>query len=247
MDDPPLVSCILPTRDRPEFIQQAVWHFLRQDYPNKQLVVVDDGNRAIGDLLPNDDHIKYVRLEQKKPLGGKRNVACEVATGEIIAHLDDDDWMAPDRVRLEVEALFRSETDVCGLRPLRYFRLESGEAFLYRHPRADKWVAPGTLVYRRAAWATKRFPEITAGEGEAFAAMFEPTRIHTLDAPDLYVALLHPGNVSAVDTRSNGWQRRPIDEVSRLIQPDREFYVRLRNGSIPTAAHTPRGTPSVTV
>lgn len=247
MDDPPLVSCIMPTNDRQQFIDQAVSYFLRQDYPNKQLVVVDDGERAIGDMLPADDRIKYLRLERRMPLGAKRNVACEVATGEIIAHLDDDDWMASDRVRLQVEALFRSEAELCGLSPLRYFRLETGEAYVYRHPGTGPWVAPGTFVYRRSSWATRRFPEIEAGESEAFASMFEPSQIHALDAPDLYVALLHPGNLSAVDPLASGWRRCPIDEVGRLIQPDREFYVRLRNGSTHTSAYTPRASPSVTV
>ena len=236
----------MPTGDRPHFTQQAAWYFLRQDYPNKQLVVVDDGNKAIGDLLPADDRIKYVRLDQRMPLGVKRNLACDAASGEIIAHFDDDDWMAPDRVRLQVEALLSSGADISGLSRVRYFRLESGEAYLYGNPRDDRWLAPGTLVYRRSAWATKRFPEIRFGEGEAFVSKFDPARIHCLDAPDLYVALLHPGNVNAVNPRSNGWQRRPIDEVGRLIQLDREFYVRLRSGSIPTASRM-RAAPSVTV
>src|SRR5216683_2482018 len=134
MDDPPLVSCIMPTRDRPHFIQQAVSYFLRQDYPNKQLVVVDDGSRPIGDLLPEDGRIRYVRLDRRMSLGAKRNIACDSAAGDIIAHFDDDDWMAPDRIRRQVEALYESEADLTGLSPLRYFRLETGESFLYRHP-----------------------------------------------------------------------------------------------------------------
>src|SRR5258708_35736132 len=246
MDDPPLVSCIMPTRDRPQFIQQGVWYFLRQDYPNKQLIVVDDGERAIGDLLPGDDRLKYVRLSRRTPLGAKRNAACDAATGEIIAHFDDDDWMAQDRLRCQVEALYRSETDLCGLNPLRYFRLESGESFVYRNPRDSRWVAPGTLVYRRSAWAERRFPELETGEGEAFAAMFEPARIHALDAPDLFVALVHPGNAAALDFRSTGWQRTSIDDVGSLIQLDREFYVKLRNGSIPVARRGPQSRSGVT-
>ena len=236
----------MPTRDRPQFVQQAAFYFLRQDYPSKQLVVVDDGERAIGDLLPDDERIKYVRLDRRRPLGAKRNIACEASSGEIIAHFDDDDWMAPDRIRRQVEDLFRSEADATGLSPLRCFRLESGESFLHRKPRDDGWVAPGTLVYRKAAWASRRFPEVESGEGEAFAARFERARIHAQDAPDLYVALLHASNLTARDLRSDGYLRTPIDDVGRLIQTDREFYVRLRNGSIPVAPRKPPALSSLT-
>ena len=39
----PLVSCIMPTYNRRHFAGKAIEYFLRQDYPNKQLVIVDDG------------------------------------------------------------------------------------------------------------------------------------------------------------------------------------------------------------
>lgn len=237
----------MPTRDRPQFIRQAVWYFLRQDYPRKQLIVVDDGERPVGDLLPDDDRIRFVRLDRRTPLGAKRNIACEAATGELIAHFDDDDWMAPDRLRRQVEELYRSETDLCALAPLRYFRLATGESFVFRHPHRDSWVAPGTMVYRRRAWAERRIPELEVGEGEAFAARFDQSRIRCLDAPDLYVALLHPGNLTPVDVRYSGWERRPIDEVANLIQLDREFYVRLRNGSLPIQPPRPRAMSGVTL
>jgi hypothetical protein len=39
----PLVSCIMPTCDRLQFVPEAVRGFLKQDYPNLELVIVDDG------------------------------------------------------------------------------------------------------------------------------------------------------------------------------------------------------------
>jgi len=38
----PLISCIMPTRDRRAFALQAVRYFLRQDYPQVELIIVDD-------------------------------------------------------------------------------------------------------------------------------------------------------------------------------------------------------------
>jgi glycosyltransferase involved in cell wall biosynthesis len=236
----------MPTRDRPQFVRQALWYFQRQDYPRKQLVVIDDGVRPVGDLLPDEDSVRYVRLSSHVPIGAKRNIGCEAAAGEVVAHFDDDDWMAPDRLRRQVEELYRSETDVCGLSPLRYFKLDSGDAFVYRRPDPESWVAPGSLVYRRSAWASRRFPDTDTGECDEFVRRFEPSRIHALNAPDLYIALLHPGNRSAVDFRMPGWERRPIDEVATLLEYDRAFYVRLRNGSLDPVQRPVRAPASIT-
>ena len=52
--DWPLASCIMPTYNRRQFIPRAVAYFLAQDYPNLELVVVDDGSDPIDDLLPAD-------------------------------------------------------------------------------------------------------------------------------------------------------------------------------------------------
>ena len=39
----PLVSCIMPTHNRCCFAPQAIEYFLRQNYADKELIVIDDG------------------------------------------------------------------------------------------------------------------------------------------------------------------------------------------------------------
>jgi glycosyltransferase involved in cell wall biosynthesis len=48
----------MPTRNRRRFVSQAIGYFLRQDYPNKELVVVDDGEDAVANLIPPDCRIR---------------------------------------------------------------------------------------------------------------------------------------------------------------------------------------------
>src|SRR5438067_1124522 len=101
----PLVSCIMPTRDRPRFVPQAISYFLRQDYEPRELIVIDDGDVPVADLVPTDPRIRYVRLDGRRALGAKRNIGCELAAGEFVAHWDDDDWNASHRLRSQVGAL----------------------------------------------------------------------------------------------------------------------------------------------
>src|SRR6185369_6577100 len=73
----PLVTCIMPTHNRRSFIPQAIRCFLRQDYSQLELLVVDDGTEAVEDLVPVSDRIRYLRFNQKLTIGAKRNLACE--------------------------------------------------------------------------------------------------------------------------------------------------------------------------
>lgn len=100
----PLVTCIMPTCDRHCFVPEAIRCFLRQNYPNLELVIVDDGSRSVASLLPDDPRVRLIRLSQKKNIGAKRNIACAAAHGEFILHWDDDDWYPPDRVSRQVAA-----------------------------------------------------------------------------------------------------------------------------------------------
>ena len=50
----PLVSCIMPTADRRRFVPLAIQNFLQQDYPNRELVILDDGQDSVADLAPAD-------------------------------------------------------------------------------------------------------------------------------------------------------------------------------------------------
>jgi len=71
----------MPTYNRRRFVGQAIWYFLRQDYPSRELVIVDDREDAIADLVPNDERIRHVRPEQQLSVGAKRNLACGLDRG----------------------------------------------------------------------------------------------------------------------------------------------------------------------
>ena len=227
-----LVSCIMPTRNRRRFVGQAIWYFLRQDYPSRELIIVDDGEDAVADLVPDDKRIRHVRLEERLSVGAKRNLACELSRGELIAHWDDDDWHAPHRLNVQVAGLSASGADVCGASDLLFYHLDEGKAWLYRYPADQRpWLAGGTLLYRRSAWAEHPFPDRNVGEDTAFVWSFPPERLHIVADPSLYVGLIHDRNTGFKNVDSRRWERRPLYEVNRLLALDRDFYVALRNGT----------------
>jgi GT2 family glycosyltransferase len=164
----PLVSCIMPTFNRRAHVPQAVRCFLRQDDLRAELVVVDDGTDPIADLLPDDPRIRYVRLDRRLTIGAKRNLACEHALGEMIAHWDDD-WYPPWQLRVQAAALRDHSAEVCGSSQLYYYEPGNGRSWRYRYTgRPGTWVAGNTLAYLRTYWSRNPFPNVQVGEDTRF-------------------------------------------------------------------------------
>ncbi len=214
----PLVSCIMPTFDRRAFIPQAIRCFLAQDYPNLELVVVDDGSDPIGDLLPSDPRIVYLRLDSRRSVGAKRNYACERARGEIIVHWDDDDWYPPSRVRVQAGALIERGADVCGSSILYFHDRSREQAWIYQYSGGPtSWVAGTTLVYRREAWRRNPFPDVQVGEDSQFVWRCPPSRVVDLKDPGLCIAAVHAANVSAKDTGGVFWSSVQVELIREIL------------------------------
>ena len=231
----------MPTRDRRRFARQAIWYFLRQDYGRRELIVLDDGDDRIEDLAHGDERIRHVALPQRLSVGAKRNLGCELARGELVAHWDDDDWIGPTRLSEQVAALLDTGADVCGARELLHYRLAAGDAWL-RHARwpAAPDLAPGTLLYRRSAAAGHAFASAGTGEQRPFLSSFESKRVHAVERAPWYVAVVHGANLAGCSLDDGRWERRPFDEVERRLAHDRAFYSDLRNGK-PRGAAPPAG------
>jgi glycosyltransferase involved in cell wall biosynthesis len=217
-----LVSCIMPTYNRRPFVPLAIELFLRQDYPNRELVILDDGTDPVGDLIPDHPLIRYERLRTRLALGPKRNLACERASGELIAHWDDDDWYAPHRLSAQVSALQAAGADVCGLSSLLFYDPLTGSAWRYRYPSqsARPWVAGSSLLFRRAFWEQNRFDAVRTGEDTRFLWQSRSRNVASLDDENLLVATVHRRNTSRKNTRGSRWSQVSEDEVLAVLGDD---------------------------
>ncbi|HYV13304.1 MAG TPA: glycosyltransferase [Pyrinomonadaceae bacterium] len=221
----PLVTCIMPTHNRRRFVPQAIRCFLRQDYSNVELLVVDDGTETVGDLVPANDRIRYVRFDQKLTIGAKRNLACEKARGEFIVHWDDDDWYPSWRVRAQVRAMIERGADMCGSSRVAYFDPARDQAWEYCYPTSKgPWVAGNTLAYRKSFWSSHKFPDIQVGEDSRFVWSSKGRAVVDLADPGLCVATVHSNNTSRKNVNAVYWHAQPRNYIDSLIGDDIYFY-----------------------
>jgi glycosyltransferase involved in cell wall biosynthesis len=217
----------MPTRDRRPFVGAAVAQFLAQDYPHRELIVVDDGDDAIVDLLPSDSRLRLIRLDRRMTIGAKRNIACQAAEGEVVVHWDDDDWMADWRLTYQVGALEQRAVDVCGLSRLYLYDEQARRAWEYVYPPGgNAWLAGGTLCYRKAIWSTHPFHDRNDGEDTRFVWSLGGVRLIALDNPTFYVVRLHHGNTGRRRTDQPPYRPCAPDTVEKMMRDSRSATCR---------------------
>ena len=222
----PSVTCIMPTANRRQWVPAAIALFQRQTHANRELLIVDDGVDAVEDIVPRDSRVRYVRIEPGLCLGAKRNRACELATGDVIVHWDDDDWYPPDRIARQVAALAARNADVCGTSRLYFRDVAQRRAWEYAYILSGKpWVAGSSLAYRRDAWERRRFRDVQVGEDSHFVWARDGAAVVDLADASLCVAAIHPGNTSLKIPTGTYWT--PVDTVAidRLIRDAESRWV----------------------
>ena len=94
----PLVSVVLPTYNRPQYLRRALTSVMRQSFKDYEIIVVNDAGADVSHVVDEFPKTKLVTHEKKKGLSGARNTGIRVAEGKYIAYLDDDDIWLPDHL-----------------------------------------------------------------------------------------------------------------------------------------------------
>jgi glycosyltransferase involved in cell wall biosynthesis len=113
----PAVSVVIPTRDRPDFVRNAVRSVLEQDYPGpvEALVVFDNCVPVeIGAPagMPAARTVSALMNSRKPGAFGARNTGLLAAQGDLVAFLDDDDEWLPSKLSRQVRLLTSRPVDL---------------------------------------------------------------------------------------------------------------------------------------
>ena len=116
MSSPPFVTTIIPSFNHAHYVADAIESVLAQDYPAHELIVVDDGSKdASADVIRRyADHplVTVILNERNRGQSAVLKQGLAAAKGEFICLLPSDDWLMPERNRLQVDLFQRSGPDV---------------------------------------------------------------------------------------------------------------------------------------
>lgn len=157
-----LISVIIPVYNGAAFIARAVNSALAQDFPDFEVIVVDDGSTDATGLILNTygDRI-HVISQENRGQAVARNRAAAIAHGQYLAFLDADDWWREDKLRLTHRALESQETAVIAFSAWRQVLLDEVDLPDYRYERAPSLedmfsrrfdLAPSAVLMRRSAF-----------------------------------------------------------------------------------------------
>lgn len=230
----PLVSCIMPTRDRLEFAELAIRCFTRQDYLARELIIVDDGPTPLPPALIGDSRIQYIRLAERQSTGAKRNLACRAARGAFIIQWDDDDWHGAARIRKQVEPLARGAAEISGLADtlvleLAGLHLWAPAPHIFRQ-RALAGVHGGTLAYRRDIFdRVTCYPDASHGEDVGFLrpALVARCRVAAIPGGGDFVYVRHGRNTSRANEFYQRFGGRPA-QPTEPFKADLPYYRQLQ-------------------
>lgn len=255
----PMISCLTVTFNRLVLLKEAIRCYCEQTYPNRELIIVTDGNERYRQAI--EDYLHWLGREDIRPvymaesgqsLGVLRNVALDVAKGALVCQWDDDDLNHPERLERQFEHMNSAGADACCFTDqLQFFyrdRTLYWADWRGAGDHATEQLIPGTMMARRDACS--RYPETgplsRTGEDSVLLAQIaaERTVVPFSEAGYLNVYCYHGANafpeVHHRRIATRGGQsadfirdRRPIlsNALERYRLPG-PYRVRTGNGSV---------------
>lgn len=153
-------SVIIPAYNSEKTIEKTIQSVLSQDYDDIEIIVVNDGSTDNTEaVVKKFEQVKYY-YQQNAGVSFARNLGLEKSTGNYIQYLDADDLLAPQKIKIQIEALQNSNADVAYGDWIKfteddsvYKELKTVKRSMKKRPEiellTDFWVPLAGLLYTR--------------------------------------------------------------------------------------------------
>ena len=192
----------MPTADRHEMIDAAIKCFLAQTYNPAELIILDDGKspclgaKVSHDLeLPVEDKIiRYIYSGPKrKCIPAKLNRLCEMAKGEVIARMDDDDFSSPERLVSQFESI-QQGAQITGFHTVLFYDDRYGQEKVYKFFSSRNFAVGATLMFTKKLWEDNKFNELFITGSDSDFLSRTQKYLKAIDGEKLFVARTHNGS-----------------------------------------------------
>jgi len=112
----PLVSIIIPNYNGETFIERCLKSVLNTDYPNFEVIVIDDGStdnslKIVKELFGHEPRLRILKNDKNLGPATSCNIASKAARGRFIAFLGNDDEAAPNWIKESIKVFHTYEAD----------------------------------------------------------------------------------------------------------------------------------------
>jgi len=159
-----LVSVILPTYNRADWISAALDSLFAQTYQQWECVIVDDGStdNTVEVLADYDDpRVVYV-YQENKGVSAARNTGISRCKGDVIALLDSDDEWLPKKLEKQLAYMLENDFEICqtdeiwirnGKRVNQKSKYSKPEGWFFEASLEMCLISPSCTMFTRKAWA----------------------------------------------------------------------------------------------
>ncbi len=221
----PLISVIIPTRNRRELLLRAIDSVLRQTHEDIEIIVVDDASTdgtpsAVLDL--HEERVQLIRLYEPSGACVARNRGVAAARGEFIAFQDSDDAFHADKLEKQQQLLIDTGADVvaCAIRRIG----QDGSEEVFPPEATDR-----QLTYRELLLENLCSTQCLLGRAEVFRNIRFDEQLPRLQDWDLMLRVVREYRVM-LDARPLVDVHLQADSISRqprlLLEGCRRLYAR---------------------
>jgi glycosyltransferase involved in cell wall biosynthesis len=196
----PKISVLMPVYNAARYVGKAITSILNQDFPDFELVILDDGSSdnsmvVIKEFASKDARIKVVSRENKG-ISITRNELITLASADIIAWMDADDISLPHRLSTQYDFLAKHADYVALGTKTQLIDKDDDSICVWPgpsdHEAIDHWhisgrggaiVFPSTMMRRKAAKEVGGFnPDLVGAEDlDLFLRLAEVGKLANVD------------------------------------------------------------------
>lgn len=120
-----LISVIVPIYKVEAYLRRGIDSILAQDYPNMEVILVDDGSpdncgKICDEYAKKDTRIRVIH-KTNGGVSSARNAGLDVAKGEYISFIDSDDSILPYMYSTMIKVIENNNLDIvtCGVQRIK--------------------------------------------------------------------------------------------------------------------------------
>ena len=195
-------SIVIPAYNAAGHIRKALDSIKAQTFTDYEIIVVCDSCTDNTEEIAQE-YGAYTTSVSYHCDGPTRNVGIDMAQGEWLMFMDDDDWFLHEFVLEQLNSVLNDSIDILCF------------SFIFRHVKyanpygngGRRWTAAWNKCYRRSTIGDARFSDATDGSADVqfYIEMFSKgLRVIDWDMPMYYYNYFRPGSISEI----NGYDYR---------------------------------------